>query len=207
MTGRPVRCPGRCRAAPAGAPICCMALSMAVTAWPSAVPGARLKESVTAGNWPWWFTASGETCVVPIFTKVESGTAWPVGALDVELLQGCEIALHVGRDFEDQVVGIHLGEVLRDLALAEGVVERGVDHGGLDAEAGGGIAVDGERRRRARHLLVGADVAELRHLAAVSPGSWAPSYRARTCRRPAACTGIASSKVAHRRGCPAPACR
>ena len=25
---------------------------------PSATPGARLNESVTAGNWLWWFTAS-----------------------------------------------------------------------------------------------------------------------------------------------------
>ena len=27
--------------------------SMTSVAWPSATPGARLKESVTAGNWPW----------------------------------------------------------------------------------------------------------------------------------------------------------
>src|SRR5438067_1193077 len=31
---------------------------MAVTACPSDTSGARLKDSVTAGNWPWWFTDS-----------------------------------------------------------------------------------------------------------------------------------------------------
>ena len=35
-----------------------MASSTALTASPRATPGARLNESVTAGNWPWWFTAS-----------------------------------------------------------------------------------------------------------------------------------------------------
>ena len=39
------------------APPC--ALSIAVTASPSEAPGARLKDSVTTGNCPWWFTASG----------------------------------------------------------------------------------------------------------------------------------------------------
>ena len=32
---------------------------IAVTASPIALPGARLKLSVTDGNWPWWLTASG----------------------------------------------------------------------------------------------------------------------------------------------------
>src|ERR1044071_2138553 len=37
----------------AGRPRSCRALSMACTASPRATPGARLKERVTAGNWPW----------------------------------------------------------------------------------------------------------------------------------------------------------
>src|SRR5439155_553662 len=41
-----------------GRPMSRAARSIAATAWPSATPGARLKDSVTAGNWPWWLTAS-----------------------------------------------------------------------------------------------------------------------------------------------------
>src|SRR5690348_18020633 len=37
----------------------CMSLIRS-TASPSATPGARLNESVTAGNWPWWLTVSGD---------------------------------------------------------------------------------------------------------------------------------------------------
>ena len=39
----------------AGAQIAFDALTLS-TAWPSDTPGARLKDSVTAGNWPWWLT-------------------------------------------------------------------------------------------------------------------------------------------------------
>ena len=51
-----------------------------------------------------------------------------------------------------------------DLALAEGVGERGVDGQGGDAEAGGGVAVDDELRAQAFVLLVGGDVLELGQL-------------------------------------------
>ncbi len=43
------------------------------------------------------------------------------------------------------MVLVELGEDGRDLALAEGVVERVVDDLGGDAQARGGVAVDGER--------------------------------------------------------------
>ena len=50
---------------------------IAVTASPRAMPGARLKDSVTEGKKPWWFTASGVVvgwkCVM-----VLSGTCLPV---------------------------------------------------------------------------------------------------------------------------------
>ena len=46
----------------AGMPICFCACSIALTASPSEDAGRELKESVTAGNWPWWLTISG---VVP----------------------------------------------------------------------------------------------------------------------------------------------
>src|SRR6266851_1270417 len=34
------------------------------TASPSATPGARLNDTVTAGNWPWWLTVSGAVLLV-----------------------------------------------------------------------------------------------------------------------------------------------
>ena len=46
---------------------------------PSAVPGLRLKESVTAGSWPTWFTDSGPR-LVPTVAIVLRGTSWPAGA-------------------------------------------------------------------------------------------------------------------------------
>src|SRR5580765_3834938 len=60
----------------AGSPICRSAFLMAVTAWPRATPGARLKDSVTAGNWPWWLMARG---VVPGTKRVneDRGTCAP----------------------------------------------------------------------------------------------------------------------------------
>ena len=61
-----------------GTPICRTAALIASTAWPSAAPCARLNEIVTAGNWLWWLIDSGCTGTVDHFTKVDSGTAWPV---------------------------------------------------------------------------------------------------------------------------------
>ncbi len=43
----------------AGRPIRRAAFCTAATASPSATPGARLKEMVTAGKRPWWLTWSG----------------------------------------------------------------------------------------------------------------------------------------------------
>ena len=50
----------------------------AFTASPSEAPGARLKESVTTGNWPWWFTVMG-TAFSSTRLKALSGTWPPVG--------------------------------------------------------------------------------------------------------------------------------
>ena len=116
------------------------------TASPSETPGARLKESVTTGNWPWWLTASG---AVPVSMRVKalSGTcaarrpsgrrcsSGPAGRL-----------LEVGLHFQHHVVLVQLREHGRDLPLAEGVVERVVDHLRRDAEARGGVAVDDQMR-------------------------------------------------------------
>ncbi len=55
--------------------------------------------------------------------------------------------------------GVHGG----DFALAEGVVKHLVDGRGGDAQPRGGIAVDHQVGRQALVLLVGGDVAQLRH--------------------------------------------
>ena len=50
---------------------------------PSETPGCRLKEMVTAGNWPRWATVSGPT-PVRSFATAESGTSLPVADADVQ---------------------------------------------------------------------------------------------------------------------------
>ncbi len=60
------------------------------------------------------------------------------------------------------MVAVQLREILRDLTLPEGVVERVVDQLRRDAVPGRLIAVDVERERGALALLVGRDVAQLR---------------------------------------------
>ena len=62
---------------------------------------------------------------------------------DVDLVQAVHLALQLGQDLHHHVVAVLLGEVLRHLALAEGVVERVVDHLRREAVAGGLVAVDG----------------------------------------------------------------
>ena len=53
---------------------------------PSAMPGARLKLSVAAGNWPWWRTASGASprskCAI-----ADSGTCAPLLDADIDAVQ------------------------------------------------------------------------------------------------------------------------
>ena len=60
------------------------------------------------------------------------------------------------------MIAVELGEVLGDFALPIGVVECVVDQRGLDAEARGLVAVDGERQCGAARLLVAGDIAQLR---------------------------------------------
>jgi hypothetical protein len=59
------------------------------------------------------------------------------------------------------MVAVELGEELRDLPLAEGVVEGIVDVRGADPEAGGLVAVDGQRQCGARELLVAGEARQL----------------------------------------------
>ena len=60
------------------------------------------------------------------------------------------------------MIAVELGEILRHLALAEGVVQRVVDQLRLDAVARCGVAIDLQFKRGAVGLLVGRDVAQLR---------------------------------------------
>ena len=53
-----------------------------------------------------------------------------------------------GQDFQDHEIGLELGEILRDLALAEGVVERIVDRLRRYAETRGLVAIDGDLQLR-----------------------------------------------------------
>ena len=55
-----------------------MAASTTLTASPSAAPGARLNDSVVAGNCPWCVTDSG-VAVGWILAMLGSGTSCPPG--------------------------------------------------------------------------------------------------------------------------------
>ena len=60
----------------AGIPSSFLRVLMAFTASPSEAPGARLKDMVTTGNWPWWLIAMGPV-VVSQCVKALSGTWFP----------------------------------------------------------------------------------------------------------------------------------
>src|SRR5271165_2811416 len=59
-------------------PISAFTLFTALTASPSEASGARLNESVTTGNCPWWFTVMG-ALDVSMWVKALSGTCPPLG--------------------------------------------------------------------------------------------------------------------------------
>ena len=48
-----------------GMPISSRTAFTAFTASPSEAPGARLNDTVTTGNCPWWLIASGAVCSSP----------------------------------------------------------------------------------------------------------------------------------------------
>src|SRR5208282_5188492 len=74
--------------------------SMAFVASPNEAPGARLNDSVTTGNCPWWLTARG-VLVVCIRTKVESGTGAPLVVDVAALAVGAPVvgAMLLGRTY------------------------------------------------------------------------------------------------------------
>src|SRR5262249_22613789 len=63
-----------------GGPMSRSVARMARTAWPSDTPGARLNDSVTAENCPWWLMARGVALAVER-VKALSGTCAPVADL------------------------------------------------------------------------------------------------------------------------------
>ncbi len=81
--------------------------------------------------------------------------------LDVDLVERIRVLLQQRQDFEYDEIRGHLREILRDVGLAEGVVERGVDFRRLNTKARGGVAVDRHREQRRVGLLIGRDIGEL----------------------------------------------
>ena len=110
---------------------------------------------VMAGNWPWWLIDSGWTGVVVHFAKAESGTSPPVvGDLTKILSSVGDVALQSRQDLHDHYIARKLGEILRDLPLPKGVVERIVDHLRGETITRGLVAIESQSQRRAVRLLV-----------------------------------------------------
>ena len=85
-----------------------------------------------------------------------------VRRLQIEQIEGLGVLLQRRRQLHDDVIGVDLGEELRHLPLAEGVVKRVVNLLRLDAETRRLISVDLQLQGRAIGLLIGADVAQFR---------------------------------------------
>src|ERR1700746_1135137 len=78
----------------------------------------------------------------------------------VDVFQGVRILLELGIDFQYTAILVERGVEGGDLALAGGVVQSGVDGGGQNAKAGGGVAVDNQRSEKALVQLVTGNVAD-----------------------------------------------
>ena len=188
---RPGRFPGRSPASPAGCGSSFSRPWIALTAAPREALGLRLKETVVAGNWPMWLMRMGavtcEVCVTAL-----SGTLPPAGGHEVDVLQAVRVGLELRRHLQDHVVLVELGEDRRHLPLPEAVVEAVVDVLRRDAQAGGGLPVEGRDACRPVGLQVARHVRQLgERLQAVRR----TSRRTRTARPrsdPAGCTGTRS---------------
>ena len=122
-------------------------------------PGARLKLIVTDGNWSWCWIVSGAV-LRSILATALSGTCAPlVEGTNTRDKRG-RVALVLLHGLQHDAVLVGLGIDGRDLALAEGVVERVVDglHG--DAEAACGLPVDLDEGAQAAVLGLGDGVAQ-----------------------------------------------
>ena len=137
---------------------CSMRLT-ALTASPSALPGARLKLTTVEGNWPWWPMDSCARRLLPVGQHAERNLR-AVARFDVEIVQRRGIGLEVLPHLHHHVVLVELGEDGGDLALAEGVVERVVHVGHGDAQPRRGVAVDHQLRAQALVLQVAGHVGD-----------------------------------------------
>ena len=81
---------------------------------------------------------------------------------DIDILQDRGVLPIARRDLHHDVILVDRAVDRRDLALAEGVVERIVDLARRQAETRGGVAIDHDIRLQASLLLVGTDVGERR---------------------------------------------
>src|SRR5262249_305307 len=79
-----------------------------------------------------------------------------------EAIERAEVALLRRRDLENDPVSLELRVILRDLTLAERVVEGVVDHWCRYAEAGCLVAVDSDLELRRVGQQIARDVGELR---------------------------------------------
>ena len=102
------------------------------------------------------------------------------------------------------MIAVELGEILRDLPLAERVVERVVDQLRLDAEARCLVAVDRQGQRGAARSADRSRRRAARAASSSSRGSSAPTGSARRDWRPAGCIDTACASRGRRHRCPAP---
>ncbi len=94
----------------------------------------------------------------------EGGERHPIAAVvnHIELLQNRRVARVAAVKRHHDVILIQRVIERGDLTLAEGVIEHGVEHLHIDAEARGAIAIDSDHHLLAAGLRVGVDAVELR---------------------------------------------
>src|SRR5450755_4877599 len=100
----------------AGKRICNCVCSISLVASPSAAPGARLNDIVTAGNCPWWATAS-DVLVGPKCANADKGTCAPVEA-GVAVTGGVDVVADVAVVAEPLLAGSTLPGAAEPLAVA-----------------------------------------------------------------------------------------
>src|SRR6267154_198448 len=97
-----------------------------------------------------------------------------VGRFYINIFQRIRILLELRIDFHDHVILIELGKNRGDLPLAKSIVKRVVNVGGKNAEARGGVAVDGDGSDEALIQLVAGDVAKFRKRFQFVDEAWSP---------------------------------
>ena len=190
---------------------------IAVTASPSAKPGARLNEIVTAGCWPWWLTSSGPTDGTGMVTA-DSGIDCPAGmplpvmpppgpaavpvvglgagtaavGLDEDVLQARRIGPELRLGFQDHLIVVARRVDGRDLPVAERVEQLLADLVDGDAVHRRLLAIDVDHHLRIGDVEIGRHVEQAGRPWKPCRAAPARSYRASRCRSIAACTDTGS---------------